>query len=180
METLKQAITTLHGQYRIPHIVVTSMSLPSSGAEPSLFVLGSTITSTSKSRIFDVKIPQLDCFFSGTGDMFASLMLVRFREAVSEEEHLLNKASWISLDEVVATELPLARAVEKVLASMHEVLTSTKEKRDHVLLKYDNMPRSDENEKKRRLVACKAAEVGIIRNRRYLENPTAKFKAEKV
>ena len=134
----------------------------------------------SEPRIFEVKIPYLDCFFSGTGDMFASLMLVRFREAVLETTGLLNRAFWISEDEVEATDLPLARAAERVLASMHEVLARTKQTRDEVLEKYDDMPRSVEDKKKRPLVACKAAEVGIIRNRRCLENPVVKFRAEKI
>lgn len=36
METLKEAVVILHEQYRIPHIVVTSISLPALGAAPSL------------------------------------------------------------------------------------------------------------------------------------------------
>src|SRR5882757_4191192 len=118
METLKLAITTLHEQYRIPHIMITSISLPSPGAEPFLSVVGSTMTSTATPRIFGVKIPAIDCFFSGTGDMFAALMLVRLREAVFETDGLSNKDAWISEDTVEATDLPLARATEKVLASM--------------------------------------------------------------
>ncbi|EDN97831.1 hypothetical protein SS1G_12685 [Sclerotinia sclerotiorum 1980 UF-70] len=117
METLKLAITTLHEVYKIPHIMVTSISLPSPGAEPHLSVVGSTMTSTAEPRIFSIKIPAIDCFFSGTGDMFAALMLVRFKEAVCNVEGLLEKDAWISDDEVEATDLPLARATEKVLAN---------------------------------------------------------------
>ena len=181
METLKQAITTLHEQYRIPHIMITSISLPSPGAEPHLSVVGSTFTSESKPRIFGVKIPAIDCFFSGTGDMFAALILARLREAVYQTPGLMHKDAWVSDDNVGATELPLAKATEKVLASMHQVLTRTKEKRDEELEKYDEQVAGrGKDEKKARLMQSKAAEVRLVRNLEFLRNPAVKFRAEKV
>ena len=183
METLKQAITTLHETYRIPHIMITSIALPSPGAEPSLSVVGSTFTSTATPRIFGVKIPAIDCFFSGTGDMFAALMLVRLREAVCATDGLVNKAAWVSDDDVEATELPLARATEKVLASMHDVLTNTKEKRDEEVAKYNARieGREKEQDKKRfHLVQSKAAEIRLVRSLESLKNPEAQFRAEMV
>ena len=183
METLKEAITKLHEQYRIPHVLITSISLPSPGAEPSLSVVGSTMTSTAAPRIFGVKIPAIDCFFSGTGDMFAALMLVRLREAIFEREGLSEKDSWVSEDDVEATDLPLARATEKVLASMHYVLTKTKEKRDAILEKYNSslLGRGEEDDmKKFHLVKSKAAEVALVRNVEALKNPDVKFRAKKV
>ncbi|KAH8602671.1 Ribokinase-like protein [Bisporella sp. PMI_857] len=183
METLKQAITTLHERYRIPHIIITSISLPSPGAEPSLSVVGSTFTSTSTPRIFGVKIPAIDCFFSGTGDMFAALMLVRLREAVFAVEGLNTTAAWVSDDSVEATDLPLARATEKALASMHEVLTNTKQHRDAEIERYNNQiggRGKDEDEKRLRLVRSKAAEVRLVRNLPSLKNPEVRFRAEKV
>jgi pyridoxine kinase len=183
METLKQAISTLHELYRIPHIMITSISLPSPGAEPSLSVVGSTFTSNATPRIFGVKIPAIDCFFSGTGDMFAALILVRFREAVCEVEGLVNKAAWVSDDEVDATGLPLAKATEKVLASMHDVLTKTKVKRDEEVEKYRKLVGGrgkEEDEKRLRLVNSKAAEVRLVRNLESLKHPVIKFRAERV
>ncbi|PQE20802.1 MFS monosaccharide transporter protein [Rutstroemia sp. NJR-2017a BBW] len=181
METLKLAITTLHEVYRIPHIMVTSISLPTPGAEPSLSVVGSTMTSTATPRIFSIRIPAIDCFFSGTGDMFAALMLVRLKEAVCNVEGLLEKDAWVSDDGVEATELPLARAAEKVLASMHEVLTRTKIARDEEIQKWKSIPKGrgkEEDEKREGLVKSKAAEVRLVRNVEFLKNPVVKFKAE--
>ncbi|KAF4629142.1 hypothetical protein G7Y89_g9009 [Cudoniella acicularis] len=184
METLKTAITTLHEKYRIPHILITSISLPEPGAATSLSVVGSTFTSTATPRMFGIKIPAIDCFFSGTGDMFAALMLVRFREAVNNVEGLMAKDAWISDDDVVGTELPLARATEKVLASMQEVLAKTKEKRDEELEKHSQkqqgMGMGEEDEKKMRLVRSKAAEVRLVRNLGSLRTPEVKFRAEDV
>jgi pyridoxine kinase len=182
METLKQAITTLHEQYRIPHIMITSISLPTPGAEPSLSVVGSTFKSAATPRIFGVKIPAIDCFFSGTGDMFAALMLVRFREAVHNVEGLMSKDSWVSDDDVAATELPLARATEKVLASMNEVLTKTKERRDQELEAFNSRikGRGEDSEKRLKLAASKAAEVRLVRHLQSLKHPEVKFRAENV
>jgi len=178
---MKLAITTLHEQYRIPHIMITSISLPSPGAEPSLSVMGSTFTSTAAPRIFGVKIPAIDCFFSGTGDMFAALMLVRLREAVFEVEGLINTASWVSDDTVAPTDLPLAKATEKVLASMNQVLEKTKLSRDVEIEKYNTQVggRDKEHDEKRlRLLTSKATEVRLVRNLEALKHPEVKFNAE--
>ena len=183
METLKEAITKLHEQYRIPHILITSVSLPSLGAEPSLSVVGSTMTSTASPRIFRVKIPAIDCFFSGTGDMFAALMLVRLREAVFHTAELSNKDAWRSEDVIESTDLPLARATEKVLASMHYVLTKTKEKRDEAVEKYNSKVKGrgeEDDEKRFHLVKSKAAEVALVRNLKALQDPDVQFRAEQV
>jgi pyridoxine kinase len=183
METLKEAITTLHERYRIPHIMITSIALPSPGAEPHLSVVGSTFTSNATPRIFGVKIPRIDCFFSGTGDMFAALMLVRLREAVYKQEGLSKTAAWVSPDDVESTGLPLARATEKALASMHEVLSKTKEKRDEEVERYNKLPGArgkEDDEKRFHLMQSKAAEVRLIRNLSCLKNPVVRFRAEKV
>ncbi|KAH8815327.1 Ribokinase-like protein [Xylogone sp. PMI_703] len=185
MDTLKHAIVKLHSDYHIPHIIITSVMLPDvQGADgPLLSVIGSTITSTNTARIFKIAVPAIDCFFSGTGDMFAALMLVRFREAVSNTKGLNERQSWISDDTVEATELPLARAAEKVLASMHEVLRRTKVERDKELAKYlsalggDVAPDDEEGQKKLRLIKSKATEVRLIRNLDTLKHPEVQFKA---
>lgn len=186
MDSLKQAIGKLHSEYHIPHIVITSVNLPNgaSAEPPVLSVVGSTITSKNTARIFRISVPAIDCFFSGTGDMFAALMLVRFREAVHNTKGLTEKKSWISDDDVEATELPLARAVEMVLASMHGVLLKTKEDRDKELAKYlaqegiSEDASDPETQKKLRLIRSKAAEVRLVRNLDRLRHPEVKFKAE--
>ncbi|CAL3964221.1 unnamed protein product [Diplocarpon coronariae] len=183
MDSLKQAITTLHRQYRIPHILITSVAFPTPGAPPALSVVGSTIASDASPRIFGTRIPAIDCFFSGTGDLLAALMLVRFREAVKETPGLLETAAWVSGDEVEPTRLPLAKATEKVLASMHELLTRTKLNRDRELERYQRRvgPRdSADDEKRLRLVTSKAAEVRLVRNLDCIRFPDVKFTAEEV
>ncbi|CAP69428.1 uncharacterized protein PODANS_1_10920, partial [Podospora anserina S mat+] len=138
MLSLGKAIEVLHSRYGVPHIVITSLSLPDDtdpdtpGNKKTLSVVGSSMTSTKQPRAFKISFPAIDCYFSGTGDMFAALMVVRMREAVcdastSTEPGLDTRRSWLSEDGVGALELPLARAAERVLGSMHEVLAKTAE-----------------------------------------------------
>jgi pyridoxine kinase len=182
MDSLKLAITTLHETYHVPHIMITSITLPTPGATASLAVVGSTATTTSEPRMFSIRIPAIDCFFSGTGDMFAALLLVRFREAVFNTPGLSDVDAWRSNNEVKATELPLAKAAEKVLASMHAVLTKTKESRDHELELYKKRVTGTDTPdgKKMKLVTSKATEVRLVRNLGSLKNPDVQFRAEDV
>lgn len=182
MESLKLAITTLHETYYVPHVMITSITLPTPGAIASLAVVGSTVTTNSEPRMFSIRIPAIDCFFSGTGDMFAALLLVRFRESVFNTPGLSETASWKSEDQVKATELPLAKAAEKVLASMHTVLTKTKERRDLELELYKQKYTGADTpgEKRMKLATSKATEVRLVRNLGSLKNPEVVFRAEDV
>ncbi|PGH23255.1 pyridoxal kinase [Polytolypa hystricis UAMH7299] len=220
LSNLADAITVIHRTYHVPHVIVTSVQLPSTISSSSstismstadnssstqetrpetLTVIGSTSKSDGSPRIFKIEVPQLDCFFSGTGDMFAALTVARLREAVfvadSEGDNsnppLRETAAWISPDTVPASQLPLAKATEKVLASMHGVLGKTMVERDAELARY---PPDDEDtssftelpvaerkaalEKRAYLQQTKAAEVRLIRNANLLRHPNIKFRVE--
>lgn len=186
MESLKEAITSIHEIYKVPHILITSVNLTAPGETPSLSVVGSTKTSLDKPRIFRVQVPSLDCFFCGTGDMLAALMVVRLREAVCAVEGLGQKESWVSGDEVSAADLPLARAVERALASMQEVLARTLVKRDQEIANWEAKHAANgagddvDIEKQRHLMRTKAAEVRLVRNLVYLKYPEVKYLAGKI
>ena len=174
VSALANAFQIMHERYGIPHIIITSVSLPhpdhQEGPGPTLSVVGSTMTSNRRARAFKIVFPAIDCYFSGTGDMFAALMLVRMREAVWEYDQetrrrkqeqgqnsdgdtndiLMTRNAWLSDDSVDALDLPLARAAEKVLASMYEVLTKTAENMQGAI------------EKAKREVATTASEEGLV------------------
>lgn len=191
MDSLGRAIQVMHERYHVPHIVITSVSL-SHPDHPvsSLSVVGSTMTSDFKSRAFKIVFPAIDCYFSGTGDMFAALMVVRMREAVCQEgASLMETESWRSDDSVDALDLPLAKAAERVLASMHEVLTKTAESmeqrmkkvRAEVLSQVDGDGANDEATKtKLRLLQSKAAELKLVRHVDSLRFPKVEFRAKKM
>lgn len=144
-------------------------------------VIGSTAQADFSPRVFKIDVPAIDCFFSGTGDMFAALTVVRLREAVTEA-NLSGTKSWVSPDDVEATHLPLAKAVEKVIGSMHAILVKTKEARDRELEGMGGplgiMEKEKDSEKRTGLRRTKAAEVRVVRCLEDLRSPRTEWKAE--
>ena len=188
MPSLGRAIQVMHERYGIPHIVITSVSLAIPDHPPSsLSVVGSTMTSARRARAFKIVFPAIDCYFSGTGDMFAALMVVRMREAVwnsPDAERLSVTESWRSDDSVDALDLPLAKAAEKVLASMHEVLEKTSEAMDAKMKKtraemVQRQREGEEEDKTSHLLRSKAAELKLVRHLDSLRSPKVEFRARK-
>ena len=111
LATMKQAITTLHQAHQVPHVLITSIRLPPTASntptqadddlssKAKLTVVGSTSTSDMKPRLFRITVEALPIFFSGTGDMFASLMVSRLRQAARDAD-VLSRPHWRSPDEV--------------------------------------------------------------------------------
>lgn len=184
MTSLTRAIEVIHAKYLVPHIVLTSVSLDNGdngdGAR-TLCVVGSTMTaSTRKPRVFTIRFPAIDAYFSGTGDMFAALMVVRMRQAVVAAGAGLGQTeSWLSPDGVDALGLPLARAAERVLASMHEVLAATCESMKAEVKRVEADIGGDD-EKRMHLARSKAAELRLVRHLGSLREPVVEFKAQKM
>jgi pyridoxine kinase len=117
--------------------------------------------------------------------MFAALTIPRLIEAVNAastpEVNLLNKPSWRSPDDVPAEELPLAKACQKVLASMQAVLAKTSEVCHEKMKAYDARAEKDgrgsgdeaeeETKKRRHLALMNASEVKVVRYVKELLNP---------
>ncbi|KAI0466480.1 Ribokinase-like protein [Xylaria cf. heliscus] len=209
--SLERAIEVLHDTYNLPHIVITSVSLPIRSASqtpsstrpasptqsqppltPTMSVVGSTRTSDRKPRLFTIQFPVFNAYFSGTGDMFAALMVVRMREAVAYSaagDSARHAASWLSPDDIEPTSLPLARAAEKVLASMHEVLARTCEQiptdldaavarlADRRGVGGDVIRAEAET---MHLLRSHAAELKLARNLGCLREPTIEYRAERM
>ncbi|EHY61004.1 Pyridoxal kinase [Exophiala dermatitidis] len=198
------AVRTIHKVYGTSHVVVTSVRVgdvdgvgdgegdANENKGETLTVVGSSKTRDGDARLFKIQVPKLDCFFSGTGDMFAGLLVARLREACAEM-NLLDRASWMPDDSVQGVDLPLARAVEKVLSSMQMVLEKTIVARDEELRSFGRSPGasvggvegqandgSDSEEKRRYLAETKAAEVRVVRNAKDLIHPEPRYKAQPV
>ncbi|KAM5383614.1 hypothetical protein ACJZ2D_001851 [Fusarium nematophilum] len=184
MDSLHSAIQAMHDKYQVPHIVITSVNLEAPDHPPShLSVIGSSRTSTGQARFFKIVFPSIDCYFSGTGDMFGALMVIRMREAVyNADERLRHTASWLSDDSVPSTELPLARAAEKVLASMHEVLSKTCDGMRRVVDRTTGEMKPEEraDDNKVHLVKSKAAELQLVRNLDCLRSPSTEYRAKAI
>ncbi|KAI8279412.1 putative pyridoxal kinase [Colletotrichum sp. SAR11_57] len=183
MNSLQSAIHALHSKFRIPHVVITSVNLAAPDHPPShLSVVGSSMDpSTGAPRLFKIVFPAIDAYFSGTGDMFAALMTVRMREAVIAAGSQLQKTrSWLSGPEVDALDLPLARAAEMVLASMHEVLTQTARGMQEAVGAAAAEASTEEEKKKLHLLKSKSAELKLVRNLACLRDPVVSFRAKKL
>jgi pyridoxine kinase len=182
MASLEEAIRVLHTNYHVPHIIITSVNLATPDIPAKhLCVVGSTTTSQGRARIFKLVFPAFDCYFSGTGDMFSAMMVARMREAVFATEGLRTKASWVSDDSVDALDLPLARAAEKVLGTMHEILFETAERMKRELAKVDvaGLEASEDGAKRLHVMRSRLAELQLVRHLNSLHSPTKVFKAVK-
>jgi pyridoxine kinase len=95
----------------------------------------------------------------------------------------------VSPDNVPAVELPLAKAVEKVLSSMQAVLEKTMKARYEELVKWGERPEAstsgaegvdgaDGEGKRKYLAETKAAEIRLVRNTIHLLEPKDRYKAE--
>lgn len=168
LRSMGEAMEKLHREFGVPHVVITSVRLPATEEGMKMTVIGSTATSDRQPRMFRVTISAFPVFFSGTGDMFAALMVSRFREAAGEAG-VLGREHWMSDDGVQATELPLARAAEKVLASMHAVLRDTAEEYARVARGLEVQAGVGEDQRHLRLT--RAAEVRVVRNVEWLRQP---------
>lgn len=204
LATMNQAITKLHQAHRVPNVLITSIRLPPTAANTpttasedssksaKLSVIGSTATSDRRPRLFRITVPALPVFFSGTGDMFAAILLARLRQA-AKEANVLNKASWRCGDDVAGPDLPLAKATEKVLASMHAILKDTAQHYEAATRKFDEEMENELNEGigeeadkdkelQKHLRLTRAAEVRVVRNAKALLNPpnVEDFKAQPI
>ena len=183
VEAAREAIGRLHA-LGVRHVIVTSVMV--TGRE-GLVVVGSTIDSKGGSRCWKIEVPELKCFFSGTGDMFAGLMVGRLRE-VAGKQGVLGVSGWVSPDEVKAEETPLARAAEKVLSSMQMVLEKTMKARDREMEGFGKSPgarvgavegdQSTSEETRQYLAETKAAEVRVVKNWRCLVEPEERYQAK--
>jgi pyridoxine kinase len=113
--------------------------------------------------------------------MFAALTVPRLIEAVQSTPELSSKPSWRSPDDVPAEELPLATAVQKVLASMQAILGKTTEVCQEKMKLYDAREAKEgrgegdeadeERQKKRHLALMNASEVKVVRYVKELLDP---------
>lgn len=166
--------------YHIPHIIITSVQLDisSSSTTTTTLIVGSTARSDGSSRLFKISIPSIDCFFTGTGDMFAALAVVRLREA-AVRQNITQVKSWVSPDNVKAVDLPLAKAAEKVLGSMQAILQKTKLVRDDWIAREgEEFEVGEDEEKISRLRKTRAAEIRVTRYLKELRHPEERWKAE--
>lgn len=115
IESIKKCLHILHKELNVPNVAITSIKLH--GDEANLISVGSTCDATTGIiQSFYFSFPNLHSYFTGTGDLFAALLADRFYHEKTDKK----------------SSKPLENAMQKVLAVMHTVLTSTmKNSQDH-------------------------------------------------
>lgn len=139
IETLKAALTKLHDEYQVPHVLITSLELSKDdlnaiGAMPSMpdgkpamLLVGSTWNADTKElQPWFLQFPSLGEYFSGVGDLFSALTVARFME-YEEDVPAPARAAYDGYGAPVEGEctLPIARAVTLAVASLQQVLIRT-------------------------------------------------------
>jgi pyridoxine kinase len=104
VENIKKIIKCFHEEYKVPNVIISSVSLPGSS---ELWAIGSSIDSTP----FYFTFPALEGYFTGTGDLFAALTVDRYHKYTVEEP----------------TENPLQHTLQEILSVMYGVLKNTQE-----------------------------------------------------
>jgi pyridoxine kinase len=158
LESIKMCLRTLHRRYQIRNIVISSLRLESHS--DVILCCGSTATSSLEPRAFMLEAPVIDGPFVGTGDLFAALLLVRLHPFRPVE------------DDIAASELPLAQALELVIASMQGVLKNTKRAMDLQLEKD-----GESSGKERQVKLMRAAELRLVASQQALLTPEVNVKA---
>ncbi|PGH06842.1 pyridoxal kinase [Blastomyces parvus] len=152
LSTLADAITALHRTFNVPHIIVTSVQFPPSSSSDSsaipspttadnsasnrvsphqdtLTIIGSTARSDGSPRLFKIEVPRLDCYFCGTGDMFAAMTVARLREAVfaadADAEADVKAGSSTNPTSSTATASTGSSNLEQPTAAPHPLLRNT-------------------------------------------------------
>ena len=158
LDSVTTCLKTLHRIYRVSHIVISSIRLES---HPNVILCcGSTATSSLEPRPFVLEAPMVDGPFVGTGDLFAALLLIRLHPYTGR---------LVPHDQVSAKDLPLAKALELVIASMQGVLKSTKLAMDREEKKNGTL--KVQRERERHVQKMRAAELRLVGSQKALLHP---------
>lgn len=134
----KKAIAVFGEQYRVDNIVISSIP---GIVEDRLVTIGA-----SAGEAFYFEYPKIKGYFTGTGDLFAALLLNKFHKFVRAPAEL-NGATPVA-------KMPLARALQEVLAVMQAVLHRTAEASGDFIQGVRGDPESMKK-KELRLVECR-------------------------
>lgn len=131
-DSIKQALEILHNEYGVEHVVLSSCSLGDKLV---------TVGSTKGKSPFCFEYEALDSYFTGTGDLFAALMVDEFKECQGEE-------------------YPLKAGVANALGTVNSVLIKTMEHKIANGVSHHGIKGDPE--------AMKNAELQLIESRRVI------------
>ncbi|KAJ2321356.1 putative pyridoxal kinase [Coemansia sp. RSA 2611] len=152
----KRACDALH-QMGVPNVVITSARIGDDAS--TLHLVGSELCARSGTKHqFAIGFPQLDGYFTGSGDFFAALLVARHASLANEFAGLAGA---------------LAKACELATATQAGVMAATRQHQMSTGIAADpDLPRGS-----RPSDMVRGFELRIIPSRHLITNPTASFQA---
>jgi len=179
MASLHRSLEILHNQYKIPHVVISSIpleawllsSLPTS-AQPSsdtphLLCITSSrpthnITSHSISIVHVQCVPLISGYFSGVGDLFSALVVAHFHPQEKPVDSAIT---------------PLSEAASQALTKTHAILQIT-HGLSLTLPEEERQPTDDELDEKeplRRIRRMRGRELALIRGQDIIRGNNIRY-----
>ncbi|KAJ2591017.1 putative pyridoxal kinase [Coemansia sp. RSA 1797] len=157
LDTAKSACDELH-RIGVPNVVITSAVLDSASGDHTLHLIGSELCLESGAKHqFAIAFPRLSGYYTGTGDLFAALLL----------------AHYATLAPQFAALGALARACELATATLAGIMQATKLHQESTLVNVaSNLPRGS-----RPNAMVRGFELRIIPSRHLISNPTPSFQS---
>ncbi|KAK9314685.1 Ribokinase-like protein [Lipomyces starkeyi] len=172
---IKKALCTLYDKFGTPNIVISSAVAADDAKKEEFVCAGQTRRKDGSLLQFYLRLPFINAYFTGTGDLFASLMSDRFWTYYT--------AAKGADGDVPDAELPLVRAVEDVSAIVQAVLRNTADEVQKYNIREDKMaaetgiPRPEPGTKERRIRDMKFGELRLIQSQDKIRVPGVVVKA---
>ncbi|ODV97016.1 hypothetical protein PACTADRAFT_48792, partial [Pachysolen tannophilus NRRL Y-2460] len=126
--TLRKALDDLHDKFNIDHVVISSFSSELSSKlklreddEPSknvIYTIVSSKSKTQKEKTMYFKVPKLNSYFTGVGDLFSALLLDRVYKYTHQRQNSGKEAQAQILVDSVAEVLTVMSKVLRITQKM--------------------------------------------------------------
>ncbi|KAK9380491.1 Ribokinase-like protein [Kockiozyma suomiensis] len=181
------ALTTLHNKFHTPNIIISSAVPTGSGQQSSssgkgndFICAGQTFRSDGSACQFFLRLPFIDAYFTGTGDLFASMVADKFFKHTRRCHE-----TYVSKNLTIPDhDLPLVRTLEDVSAIVQAVLRKTADavalydKQAELAVKTLGVARPEKGTKERRIADMKHGELRLIQSQDAFKNTHTNVKAQ--
>ncbi|KAK9464138.1 Ribokinase-like protein [Lipomyces oligophaga] len=174
------ALHAIYEKYKTPNIVISSAVLDESDAPAEFICAGQTIRKDGTRCQFLLRLPFIDAYFTGTGDLFGALVADRFCRRHYQALQTQDQEA----DATVADEdLPFVRAVEEASAAVQAVLRNTADavaaydKTEDTKAQITGVARPAKGTKERRIMDMKNGELRLIQSQAEILSEPVKVRA---
>ncbi|KAK9240619.1 Ribokinase-like protein [Lipomyces kononenkoae] len=177
---ITKALGILYDKFGTPNIVISSAVTGDNVKKDEFICAGQTLRKDGSLVRFYLRLPFINAYFTGTGDLFASLMSDRFWTYYTAAKNNNNNNT---ADGYNDAELPLVRAVEDVSAIVQAVLRNTADEVHKYNVREDKkaaetgIARPEPGTKERRIRDMKFGELRLIQSQDKIRVPDVVVKA---